>query len=212
VSGVANFSAYIAGFNRAADELGVAGVPSFAALLLGDLTLLTDVPALLGISAPDVEAWRPSDRYRPETRIRYAGPIYARLPLALPERVERFLASPGPVVYVAITSTGPELVRQAAGAARRTGARVIVAGTSAGTSGLPQFVAVRGGEYCFMPGLRALKWMAGLEAPAPKGARESRVNASTSTSARAAATNAAMLMMPWRNADAKSPCDDASWL
>jgi Dyp-type peroxidase family len=26
--------------------------------------------------------------------------------------------------------------------------------------GLPQFVVVRGGEYCFMPGLRALKWLA----------------------------------------------------
>src|SRR5499433_3545038 len=29
--------------------------------------------------------------------------------------------------------------------------------------GLPQFVAVRGGEYCFMPGLRALGWLASLE-------------------------------------------------
>jgi Dyp-type peroxidase family len=28
--------------------------------------------------------------------------------------------------------------------------------------GLPQFVVVRGGEYCFMPGLRALKWIAAL--------------------------------------------------
>jgi Dyp-type peroxidase family len=28
--------------------------------------------------------------------------------------------------------------------------------------GLPQFVDVRGGEYCFMPGLRALKWLADL--------------------------------------------------
>jgi len=28
--------------------------------------------------------------------------------------------------------------------------------------GLPQFVAVRGGEYCFMPGLRALRWLAAL--------------------------------------------------
>jgi Dyp-type peroxidase family len=26
--------------------------------------------------------------------------------------------------------------------------------------GLPQFVVVRGGEYCFMPGLNALKWLA----------------------------------------------------
>ena len=32
--------------------------------------------------------------------------------------------------------------------------------------GLPQFVAVQGGEYCFMPGLRALKWLAGLKAGA----------------------------------------------
>jgi Dyp-type peroxidase family len=30
--------------------------------------------------------------------------------------------------------------------------------------GLPQFVSVRGGEYCFMPGLRALKWLANLNA------------------------------------------------
>jgi Dyp-type peroxidase family len=29
--------------------------------------------------------------------------------------------------------------------------------------GMPQFVAVRGGEYCFMPGLRALKWLAVLD-------------------------------------------------
>ncbi|HXX98666.1 MAG TPA: helix-turn-helix domain-containing protein [Candidatus Bathyarchaeia archaeon] len=26
-----------------------------------------------------------------------------------------------------------------------------------------QFIAVRGGEYCFMPGLRALKWLAQLD-------------------------------------------------
>jgi len=29
--------------------------------------------------------------------------------------------------------------------------------------GLPQFVVVKGGEYCFMPGLRALKWLAALD-------------------------------------------------
>jgi Dyp-type peroxidase family len=28
--------------------------------------------------------------------------------------------------------------------------------------GLPRFVVVRGGEYCFMPGLRALRWLADL--------------------------------------------------
>jgi len=29
--------------------------------------------------------------------------------------------------------------------------------------GLPRFVYVRGGEYCFMPGLRALRWIANLK-------------------------------------------------
>jgi deferrochelatase/peroxidase EfeB len=28
--------------------------------------------------------------------------------------------------------------------------------------GLPRFVSVRGGEYCFVPGLRALRWIANL--------------------------------------------------
>jgi len=28
--------------------------------------------------------------------------------------------------------------------------------------GLPQFIVVRSGEYCFMPGLKALKWLASL--------------------------------------------------
>jgi deferrochelatase/peroxidase EfeB len=29
--------------------------------------------------------------------------------------------------------------------------------------GLPRFVITRGGEYCFMPGLSALRWLAELE-------------------------------------------------
>ncbi|MGH3140437.1 MAG: glycosyltransferase [Gaiellales bacterium] len=126
---MANFSAYTDGFNRAAAQLDVAGLPSFASLLLGDLTLVTDVPSLLGVAAPDMEAWRPNDRYRPETRLRYAGPIYARIPIPLPEGVERFLDGPGPTAYVAITSTGPEVVRAAVEAVRAHGVRVVVAGT-----------------------------------------------------------------------------------
>ena len=29
--------------------------------------------------------------------------------------------------------------------------------------GLPRFVVTRGGEYCFIPGLRALRWLADLK-------------------------------------------------
>jgi hypothetical protein len=29
--------------------------------------------------------------------------------------------------------------------------------------GIPNFVVNRGGEYCFMPGLRAMRWLADLD-------------------------------------------------
>jgi hypothetical protein len=87
-AGPTRLTIYTGGFNRVAAELGVEGVPSFAALLLGDLTLVTDVPEVLGISRPQVESWTPRDpsRYRTGTHLRYAGPIYARLESPVPER------------------------------------------------------------------------------------------------------------------------------
>ena len=123
---------YTAGFNRVAAELGVEPVPSFAALLLGDLTLVTDVPELLGLPRADVDGWTPRDprRYRPGTRLRYTGPLYARLDLPVPDQVRAFLAGPRPVIYVAITSSTPELVRQAVSALTPLAARILVAATT----------------------------------------------------------------------------------
>jgi deferrochelatase/peroxidase EfeB len=40
-------------------------------------------------------------------------------------------------------------------------------------TGLPQFVALRGGEYCFMPGLGALKWISELDSGTPLIAKNS---------------------------------------
>lgn len=128
---VPRLTIYTAGFNRVAKELGVVGIPSFAALLLGDLTLVTDVPEVLGIPREELDAWMPRDpsRYRPGTRLRYAGPIYARLATPVPERVERFLAGSHPIVYVAITSSDAALVRGVVEALRPLGVRVLVAAT-----------------------------------------------------------------------------------
>jgi UDP:flavonoid glycosyltransferase YjiC (YdhE family) len=122
---------YTAGFNRIAEELGVPGIPSFAALLLGDLTLVTDVPEVLGITREEVDSWTPRDpgRYRTGTRLRYTGPLYAQLELPIPERVERFLDGARPIVYVAITSTPPELVRRVVGTLRELDVRMLVAAT-----------------------------------------------------------------------------------
>jgi UDP:flavonoid glycosyltransferase YjiC (YdhE family) len=122
---------YCSGFNRAARELGVEGVPSFAALLSGDLTLVTDVPQMLGVDAEVLESWgaRGHPGYRPGTTLRYTGPLYARLDVPIPERVEKFIARSGAVAYVAMTSARESLVRGVVEAVGKVGVRVLVAST-----------------------------------------------------------------------------------
>lgn len=120
--------------NRVAAELGVEGVPSLAALLSGDLTLVTDIPEMVGISKEELEGWVPKmpAAFRSGTTMRYTGPLFANLSCDVPPDVARFLerARPRPLVYVAITSSPPELVRHSVAAARSAGARVIVASTA----------------------------------------------------------------------------------
>ena len=122
---------YCAGFNRIAAELRVPPVPSLAALLLGDLTLVTEAPEVIGIPAADIAAWSPAGRrgYRPGTRLRCTGPLFARLDVPLPARVDRFLDQAGPAVYLAITSSPPELVRAVVRGLASLDVRVLVAGT-----------------------------------------------------------------------------------
>lgn len=122
---------YCSGFNRAARALGVEGVPSFAALLLGDLTLVTDVPEILGVSAQALESWTPGKRsgYRAGTTLRYTGPLYARMDLPVPERVEQFLNQGRSVAYVALTSCSQTLVRGVVAAVLKTGLKVLVVST-----------------------------------------------------------------------------------
>jgi UDP:flavonoid glycosyltransferase YjiC (YdhE family) len=129
--GLARLRMHCAGFDRIAAEMGVETVPSFPALLLADLTLVTDLPEILGIPRDELESWTPgaSKAYRATTRLRYTGPLYARLDLPLPDRVRSFLDAPGRTAYVAVTSTGEDLVRGVVKAVRAAGVRVLVAST-----------------------------------------------------------------------------------
>jgi UDP:flavonoid glycosyltransferase YjiC (YdhE family) len=122
-------TAYCGGFDRVAEALGVERIPSLAALLLGDLSLVPEIPEVLGISAADLTAWRPGKGYRPSSRLTAVGPLFAHLNLPLPDRVEKFLTHPGPTVYLAMTSTPPNLVRQAVDALSALDIRILVAGT-----------------------------------------------------------------------------------
>lgn len=121
------------GFNRVARELSIPEIPSFAALVLGDVTLVTDIPEIVGVSEQDMHAWvprRPAS-YRTPVKLRYTGPLFAQASGHLPERVERFLSADDarPLVYVALTSTRTWMVQCAIDSMRRSGARVLAVST-----------------------------------------------------------------------------------
>ena len=117
--------------NQVAAELGVAPVPTLAALMLADLTLVTDLPEILGIPAAELEAWQPRRpaAYRPGTRLVYVGPLFARLDLPIPAAVQPFLDGSQPTAYVVLSSSTPRLLRSVAASARQAGLRVIVGAT-----------------------------------------------------------------------------------
>ena len=112
-----------------------------------DLTLVTDVPELLGITATAIDGWRPRDPTASGSgvRLKLVGPILPRLEMPVPERVERLLAGPRPIVYVAMPASEAGLVRAAVGALRPLGARILVAGPVADLAGVEdEQVAVEG--------------------------------------------------------------------
>lgn len=117
--------------NGIAAELGVEPVPTLAALMLADLTLVTDVPEILGVSAADMDAWqpRPAAAYRRGTRLVYVGPMFARLKLPVPASVQPFLDGRRPTAYVVLSSSTPRRLRAVTARAREAGLRVIVGAT-----------------------------------------------------------------------------------
>lgn len=129
--GMARLRAPVAFLNTVAADLGVERVPSLAALMLGDLTLVTDVPEVLGVPSDELDGWRPRDpaRYRLSTRLRYTGPIHARLARPIPAHVRGFLDRERPTAYVALNSTHAAFVRRVVAGVRAAGLRAIVATT-----------------------------------------------------------------------------------
>lgn len=117
--------------NDVASELGVEPVPTLAALMLGDLTLVTDVPEVLGIPSADLEAWRPTrpKTYRPATRLVYTGPLFAKLDLPIPAQALSFLDGAQPTAYVVLSSASPRMLRSAVQRVRQAGLRVLVGAT-----------------------------------------------------------------------------------
>lgn len=121
----------VAQLNRHAAERGVDRLPSMMGLMCGDLTLVTDLPEVVGLSAPQLEGWEPTwpFRVRAGTTFRFTGPLFARLDLPVPDVVDAFLETGDPVVFVAPTSVSEDFLRSVVARTRETGFRVLVAGT-----------------------------------------------------------------------------------
>lgn len=92
--------------NYVADSLNIERIRSLDDALMGDLTLITDVPEILTIPEDKIEAWKPTNLrlFRPSARLKYAGAIYAKLPGDVPEKIQTFLDTSLPKIYVAMSS------------------------------------------------------------------------------------------------------------
>lgn len=122
----------VAQLNRHARERGIEPLPSMLGLMCADLTLVTDLPEVLGLSTHDLEHWRPRWplRVRAGTTFCYTGPLYARLDLPVPPAVDDFLDDAEPVIYIALTSVTESFLRAVVTSARASGHKVLVAGAT----------------------------------------------------------------------------------
>jgi UDP:flavonoid glycosyltransferase YjiC (YdhE family) len=119
-------------FNAVARRLGIREmIRSTFDLLMGDLTLVTDVPEILGIPGDELEAWRPTDthRFRPNARLAYAGAMFAELFGEFPDDAAEFLETDRPKVYVALASSRPEYVRRVREALEGLDVRAVIVTT-----------------------------------------------------------------------------------
>lgn len=122
----------VAQLNRHATELGLPEMPGMMSIMCGDLTLVTELPQVLGMSDADLESWRPRWPFRMsgEPTFRFTGPLYARLDLPVPAEVDAFLTGAEPVVYVSPTSVHEPFLRSIVARAKESGARVLVGATT----------------------------------------------------------------------------------
>ncbi|PIP12351.1 MAG: hypothetical protein COX49_06080 [bacterium (Candidatus Stahlbacteria) CG23_combo_of_CG06-09_8_20_14_all_40_9] len=99
-------------FNGIAKELHIEPFKGIIDLMMGDLTLVTDAPEVLGIPKDELENWTPKNPkfYSRKPQLKYVGAIYAKLFGDVPEEVKAFLDTDRPKVYVALTSSRPDYV------------------------------------------------------------------------------------------------------
>jgi hypothetical protein len=100
-------------------------------MFMGDITIVTEAPEVLGISREDLEGWTPKSLalYHDSPRLRCAGPMYAKLFGELEDDVRRFLDGDCPKIYIALTSTRHDYLHDLVAAMLNVGVRLLVVST-----------------------------------------------------------------------------------
>jgi UDP:flavonoid glycosyltransferase YjiC (YdhE family) len=117
--------------NEHAAQLGIEPVPSIAAMMMGDLTLLTELPQVLGLEADEIAQWsaRNPRAFRRNSRVAITGPLFARLDQLIPDRVASFLDGSKPTVFVVLSSSASDFLQSVVQRVRAAGVRVLVGAT-----------------------------------------------------------------------------------
>jgi UDP:flavonoid glycosyltransferase YjiC (YdhE family) len=102
-------------FNQLAVQFRLPPWNSLLDLMAGDLTLIMDAPAILGIPPEDLETYRPRQprRFQRPPVYRYGGPCFARLPGEVPAEVIEHFATSRPTLYCAMGVSGSPRVLEA---------------------------------------------------------------------------------------------------
>lgn len=103
---------FIKPFNSVAGAFNVKPFTGFLDMWMGDLTLVTDTPEILGVTREKLEGWKPCNPrlYSRKPCLRYCGAIYAKLFGDVPEDVKEFLNTTEKKLYIALTSSSFEYV------------------------------------------------------------------------------------------------------
>ncbi|MCA1753160.1 MAG: glycosyltransferase [Spirochaeta sp.] len=109
---------WLAPFNQLAAQLQLPQWKSTLDLMAGDLTVVMDAPAILGIPPEEMHTYTPRDPrffHKPPV-YRYGGPCFARLPGGVPAPIANHFDTPRPKLYCAMGVSGsPEILREVIG-------------------------------------------------------------------------------------------------
>jgi UDP:flavonoid glycosyltransferase YjiC (YdhE family) len=118
-------------FNIVARRLDIEPIHSTLDMFMGDITIVTEAPEILGIEREDLEGWVPHKPalFHDSPRLCYAGSMYAKLFGMIPREVQSFLNAGGPIIYVALTSTRDDYLRELVTALLSLDMRLLVVST-----------------------------------------------------------------------------------